>query len=66
MDFISKALGIEPRIAICACQVSGPTVCRSKTFYLCSQFNGNNFSETLLLDCTTREECGFKSNFVCC
>lgn len=27
MDYISKMLGITPKIAICQCQVEGPTVC---------------------------------------
>lgn len=67
MEFISKMLGFEPKVVICSCQVDGPTVCRSKTFYQCSNTPGlYNFKEKLLLDCTTREECGYTSLFVCC
>jgi hypothetical protein len=67
MDYISKMLGITPRIAICQCQVEGPTVCIQILGNRCGTnryFDG--YEQVLLLDCTTREECGSKPTYKCC
>ncbi|MNJ00330.1 hypothetical protein D3C73_1596340 [compost metagenome] len=57
MSFFEKALGIQPRIQICACTTTR-TVCNFPSFYTCDPlYAGPGFEYKVQVDCTTGEEC---------
>lgn len=64
MSMLSKALGIQPRVAICSCTVT-KNLC--KTSYLtCDGYTNFKHKSSVQVDCTTGEECSSWRIEGCC